>query len=280
MREWLLGPGSTPAEAVDTYKELGFVAVRGLLSSGEIAELHAAHEQGIASGSLVISEADIADNYDTIYRHKVFEKWVRDSRLVSRVRAIFNRGIELQHVKYNAKPVVAGGDVPWHQDFPFFPHTNYDLLAAAIYFDDTDESNGAVRFIPGSHKWGEQSHSDAEGRFIYKCRDASVGRIHQAISLIVPAGTVSFHHCLAVHASGSVTSNRPRRLLIFQYRAEDNVQLAGVVWDCTGLKILNEDPVRRARFPDGTVISLRGSLVDVFGNLKPERALPSVKRSV
>jgi hypothetical protein len=56
------------------------------------------------------------------------------------------------------------------------------------------------------------------------------------------------------------------------------VQLAGPLWDCTGEAILREDPIRRARFPDGTVLTLRGRLIDVFGNLRPERSLASVKR--
>jgi ectoine hydroxylase-related dioxygenase (phytanoyl-CoA dioxygenase family) len=279
MRDWLLPATASPADVVATFNDVGFVALKGLLSAAEVAELHAAHDEGIASGSLLASKDDMADNYDTIYRHAVFNRWVRDPRLVSIVRTIFNRGIELQHVKYNAKPVTGGGEAPWHQDFPFFPHTNFDLLAATIYFDDADETNGAIRFVPGSHKFGELSHYDATGRFVYGCSDQEACGRYDSVSLTVPAGTVTFHHCFALHASGRVTSGRQRRLLIFQYRAEDNVQLAGPLWDCTGETILREDPMRRARFPDGSVVTLRGQLVDVFGNLKPQRELISVKQA-
>ena len=277
MRHWLLPATASSAEIAATFNEVGFVAITGLLSAGEVAELHAAHDEGIASGALLASKDDMADNYDTIYRHPVFNRWVRDPRLVSPVRTIFNRGIELQHVKYNAKPVTGGGEAPWHQDFPFFPHTNFDLLAATIYFDDADETNGAIRFVPGSHKLGELSHYDGTGRFTYGCSDQAACAQYDAVSLAVPAGTITLHHCFALHASGHVTSGRQRRLLIFQYRAEDNVQLAGPLWDCTGEAIVREDPIRRARFPDGTVITLRGRLVDVFGNLRPDRELASVK---
>jgi len=278
MREWLLPATASPADIAATFNEVGFVAIKGFLSPVEVAELHSAHDEGIVSGALLASKDDMADNYDTIYRHEAFNRWVRDPRLVSLVRAIFNRGIELQHVKYNAKPITGGGEAPWHQDFPFFPHTNHDLLAATIYFDDADEANGAIRFVPGSHRFGELSHYDETGRFTYGCSDQAACARYESVCLTVPAGTVTLHHCFALHASGHVTSGRQRRLLIFQYRAEDNVQLAGPLWDCTGEKILSENPVRRARFFDGTVITLRGQLVDVFGNLKPDRSLPSVKR--
>lgn len=278
--KWLLPASSPVPDLLATYDALGFVALSGLLTAGDVAALHAAHEEGLASGSLVASKGEMADNYDTIYRHPTFEKWVRDPRIVAILRAIFQRGIELQHVKYNAKPLTGGGQAPWHQDYPFFPHTNYDLLALTLYFDDADETNGALRFVPGSHKRGELPHYDADGRFVYEVRDQSVIRQEDSVPMVVPAGTVTIHHCLTLHCSGEVTSNRQRRLLIFQYRAEDNVQLAGPLWDCTGLEILRESPVRQARFPDGTTVTLRGQLVDVFGNLKPQRALPSVKPTV
>jgi ectoine hydroxylase-related dioxygenase (phytanoyl-CoA dioxygenase family) len=277
MQQWLVPASAPVAEVKQVFDELGFVAIEGLVTPHEVAELHAAHEEGISSGTLLASKDDMADNYDTIFRHPVFERWVRDPRLVGLVHALIDRGVELQHVKYNAKPLDGGGEAPWHQDYPFFPHTNYDLLAVTIYFDDTDEANGAVRFIPGSHRWGELSHCDEEGRFLYQCQDQARCRDAAAVSLVAPAGTVTIHHCLTLHASGSVTSRRQRRLLIFQYRAEDNVQLAGVIWDSTGMEILKKNSARRVRFFDGTEVTLRGGLVDVFGNLKPVRALPSVR---
>ena len=279
MKTWRLPATASVQEIVDTYNELGFVAITGLLSPEEVAGLHTAHEEGLASGSLIASKGEMADNYDTIYRHPTFDRWVREPRLVGMVHAIFGCGVHLQHVKYNAKPLEGGGQAPWHQDYPFFPHTNYDLLALTIYFDDADETNGAIKFVPGSHQRGELSHYDADGRFAYEVRDdALAGLQSAAVSMVVPAGTVSIHHCLTLHCSGEVTSRRQRRLLIFQYRAEDNVQLAGPLWDVTGLEIVpGAGGVKRARFPDGTTVRLRGNLVDVFGNLKPQRSMPSVR---
>lgn len=274
---WRLPATATTAEIAKTYDELGFVAITGLLTPEDVAGLHAAHNEGVAAGNLVVSKGEMADNYDTIYRHATFEKWVHDPRLVAMVRAIFNRGVELQHVKYNAKPLDGGGQAPWHQDYPFFPHTNYDLLALTLYFDDVDETNGALRFVPGSHKQGELPHLDPAGKFVYEVHDQSTLASAPSVAMVLPAGSITIHHCLTLHCSGEVIQKRERRLLIFQYRAEDNVQLAGPLWDVTGLSILRESNLRQARFPDGTTVNLRGALVDVFGNLKPQRPLPSVR---
>jgi ectoine hydroxylase-related dioxygenase (phytanoyl-CoA dioxygenase family) len=277
---WLHSNSSSIESICAAYDELGVVAVTGLLSAQEIAALRAADAEGVASGALAQASDQIPDNDDVIIRQPAFAPWVRDARLLRIVRPILGRGIELQHAKFNAKPTSGGGAVNWHQDFPFYPHTNYDLVSATIYFDDTDATNGAVRFIPGSHKGGVVPHCDEDGTFVYGCVDQAACDAQRSIAVEVPAGTVSFHHCLAVHGSGPVTSQRVRRLLIFQYRAEDAVQLAGAVWGCAGMDIAREDPIRRARFPDGTTIILRGRggrLYDVTGSLKPDKVLPAAR---
>jgi phytanoyl-CoA hydroxylase len=276
---WLLPAGSPVSEVADTYKRLGFVGVANLITPDEVAELDAAHKDALRTGAMIDSDTEMADNYDTIYRHKTFEPYVRDPRITSIVQAILDTGVELQHVKFNAKPP-GGGHVAWHQDFAFYPHTNYDLIAATIYLDPAGEGNGALRFIPGSHAWGELAHHDAEGNFAYGCADQNSLSQKPAVTLAVPAGTVTFHHCLTVHTSSAATNGQPRRLLIFQFRADDAAQLAGAIWDCTGIPITAENPVRRARFPDGTTINLRGRdgrLIDIFGNLRPAKPLVSVK---
>ena len=47
------------------------------------------------------------------------------------------------------------GTVEWHQDFPYLPHTNFDVLAVMILLDDATPENGCMRVVPGSHKRGQ-----------------------------------------------------------------------------------------------------------------------------
>jgi ectoine hydroxylase-related dioxygenase (phytanoyl-CoA dioxygenase family) len=45
---------------------------------------------------------------------------------------------------------MGGSPVEWHQDFAFHPHTNDDVFALGIYFDDATLDNGCMLMIPGS----------------------------------------------------------------------------------------------------------------------------------
>lgn len=266
---------ASPAERIrEVYDRVGFVSFPNLLGPDEVALLDAAYWEGVESGAIARSEDAIGNNNDAIFRHPLFERYVKDDRILAIASAVIGRGFEVQHTKLNAKPPGGrGGAVPWHQDFPYFPHTNYDLPAVLIHLDDEDETNGALRFIPGSHAWGVLPHHDTDGNFLYQAEEQAGCDAHPSVLLKVPAGTVSVHHSLALHKSDDTTSGCERRLLVFQYRAEDAVQLAGAIWRCSGYPVRPQDPIKRARFPDGSSVVLRGRggrLFDLFGTLQPD----------
>ena len=117
----------------------------------------------------------------------------------------------------------------WHQDYPFFPHSNYDLVAVLIHIDEATKENGCLRIIPGSHKQGPQMHVFAkDGAFSSKLADQAVlGDESSWHYAECPAGGVELHHCNMLHSSTANRGTKPRSVLIFQYRAADNVLLGG-----------------------------------------------------
>src|SRR5438093_831034 len=96
-------------------------------------------------------------------------------------------------------PTIGGGEVGWHQDFPFFPHTNYDLLACMFLLDDATPENGCLRMIPGSHQRGPVDHYDAHGKFTGRATNPQDWepdeRAGNVADLVVPAGSMTVHHC-------------------------------------------------------------------------------------
>lgn len=274
MRDWTFSPAAMD-EAARYFRANGFVGFRDLLPAATVDAIRAGVEEAVEAGRLTIGEEEMANNNDCIYAHPAIEAAVSDPRIVRTAERLIGVPIELQHAKFNAKPAqnVGGGTVHWHQDFPFYPHTNFDMLTCIIHLDDEDEAAGPVRMINGSHEWGPQSHVNEDGVFAYGYAGDEDLDAKPSTLLTGPAGTVSFHHVLTMHGSAPKTRPGPRRLVIFQYRALDAVQLAGVVWRCNGLQVRGEDPGPRfARFADGLRVELRGvggRLVDVGGTLGP-----------
>lgn len=257
------------------YTERGFVSLPHLLDETDLNRLHAAFDESVASGRMEVGDTEIIGNNDAIYKHPTFEEYASDERICSVVTELMGRPFELQHSKLMNKPTrdLGKGEILWHQDFPFFPHTNTDLLAVAIHLDDEDKDSGSVRAIPGSHRHGVLSHCE-DGEFVYKCTEMVDYRDEETVLFAGKAGNVTVHHSLLLHSSARKNADSPRRVLFYQYRAQDAVQLAGVIWHCTGYQVMPSSDQGYARFMDGSRVETRGAkgrLYDKYGSLAPDQ---------
>ncbi len=190
-------------------------------------------------------------------------------------------GVELQHFKINSKSQSRAVDglkeVPIHQDYPFFPHTNFDLLAINIYLDDITPSNGPLEFL--TYDWPDSKPYPlphcTNGQFESKVTDFP-HKLLNVSKVKGPAGTVTLHHCLTPHRSNSMTDLSRRRLLVLQLRTMDNKQLSGPVWRCSGMPIIEPKDENKGfvRFNDGSRHENRGTggrIYDVFSTLTPNK---------
>ena len=271
---WLFNFSDLEA-AIRFHDVQGFVGFSDLLTAEEFAALRAGVERAERAGALQTGQEQLESTNDAIFAATEIEAACRHPRIVQMAQRLVGSPIELQHAKFNSKPhSVGGGEVAWHQDYPFYPHTNFDLVSAVIHLDDETEELGAMHMVAGSHRWGVLSHV-RDGRFAYRCtgRD-DLDRLPTEL-LACRAGTVTFHHALTLHRSGNKSVDGPRRLLVFQYRAIDAVQLAGVVWKCAGYQVESRpQSPKTARFADGSVVELRGlggRLIDMSGAFTPDR---------
>jgi len=275
MDNWLFDGIEDLDAAQKAFDTLGYCAFSSLISSEDVGNLLQGIEAAVEGGQLIIGGKSIHVNNDVIYVSSEIETLCRDERIVHASEKLLGCEIELQHSKFNAKPIHddGAGAVPWHQDYPFFPHSNYDLIACVIHLDDEESGSGSMEFISGSHTKGVVSHVSSDGSFAYQARSPQVQK-DSIETMYAKRGWVSFHHGLTLHRSGPKTIEGDRRLLVFQYRAQDAVQLAGVIWRCTGYKVHERKPkVRCARFPNGDIVELRGDagrLYDLYGRLEPD----------
>jgi len=262
-------------EIKEFFHEYGYVTISDIFQKEEIESLKQAFTDAVENGNIKLDSEVLIECNDVIYRHPLYEKYAKDERTITLVEELFGRkGIELQHSKINSKPMEDKGKgiIHWHQDYPFFPHTNFDMVAFGIHLDDEEMDSGPLMVVPKSHALGVLSHCEDE-KFIYQCSDKEKIKKVNPIPICCKAGYVTIHHCLTLHYSGQKTNTKNRRLLVYQYRTLDNIQLAGVIWKCTGLTIKEGDGKGYARFADGTKVEIRGKkgrLYDKFAKLAPD----------
>ena len=78
-----------------------------------------------------------------------------------------------------------------------------------IHLDDTDENNGALRVVPGSHLKG-----------IYRPETIDWTEEKEEVC-VVPKGGIMFMRPLLLHASSRTTNNRRRRVIHIEFSKEE-----------------------------------------------------------
>jgi len=221
---------------IEQYRTEGYVVVESLFSRDDlasidaaIAELTEAAWRGTDSSKVLELEPELVDGrpvarrlYDPFDQHQAFRDLATDPRLLDGIESLIGPAFNMQHSKLNMKPARAGSPVDWHQDLAYFPHTNDDLVTTLIYLDDASEENGCLQVLPRHHHHFF-NHTAADGSFAGRIlENLSEGRFGRPQPLAAPAGSAIFMHCILPHCSLPNRSTRPRRTLIFEYRAADS----------------------------------------------------------
>jgi ectoine hydroxylase-related dioxygenase (phytanoyl-CoA dioxygenase family) len=175
---------------------------------------HSAERPGLRR---VASPAEISD---------AFYEVMANSRMVDAVANLIGPNVKLHHTKINSKLPGTKTVVEWHQDFPFTPHSNDDLVTALLMIDEVTDDNGPLEVLPGSHK-GPIESLWRDGRFTGAVDKATAERCAAAaVRCVGKAGAVCLMHTRLLHGSAPNQSDRPRTLYIAVYSAEDAVPLA------------------------------------------------------
>ena len=156
-------------------------------------------------------------------QHPAFWTYAANSVLTDVVSDLVGPAVRYRESYINCKSPHGGDAIDWHQDFPFFPHTNKALLTVLTFLGDVTEDMGPIQVFPGSHRREIYDHYNPDGSWAGKLSEADLGRLdmRDAVPLCGPAGTLVIFDCCTVHGSAPNRSPRPRPLIITGYSSAD-----------------------------------------------------------
>jgi len=224
-------------DQIQSYRDNGFIRLKNFFSPTEVANLTAAMEEAllIRGPDWKFPQKGDADtcNVDFEYYNRVFTQrinlWSTNQKIkdfwhiygneIGRVAAELE-GIDGIHIWHDQALVKE----PWanptsfHIDNPYWPFNSKNAISIWMALDYVEARNGALTFIPGSHKVIHEKEDPFEeikigknvGEFFdhtpkLKTMDATVVNYEP--------GDVSFHNGLAVH--GALPNYTPSRRRAF-----------------------------------------------------------------
>jgi len=239
-------------EAIQAYRHQGFVHIPGVISREEAAEFR---EAALAASQRL---HDNAARYAAGVFTQLVNVWREDAtmRRLSchpNVSAVAGRlaGVPLRlwHDQVLIKQPHNNAATEFHQDQPYWPHTNSNhSLSAWIALCDVPVERGCMTFIPGSQTRTDlrtQDLRDADDLFAI----SPELRWEPRVTIPLRAGDCTFHHSRCAHMATPNFTDEPRvaHVVIFMDACTSYTGSSHVVTD--GLSLVPGQLLDGALFP-------------------------------
>lgn len=222
----------------ESYERNGFVLVRGLLSREVVEQVKERFEEIWRDGVPGYLERDekgvknSEERYPRIIHPHRFDKLSRDLLLDKRMADVARQILEDEPIAaqtmYYWKPPGTKGQA-LHQDNLYLKGEDGEgCLGAWIAIDDSDEENGCLVVVPGSHKLDLQCPGEADIADSFTGHFVGVPEGYREAPMIMRAGDCLFFGGHTIHGSHANTSKtRTRRSFICHYIGSRSTKSAG-----------------------------------------------------
>jgi ectoine hydroxylase len=209
-------------QQLEAFDRDGYLFFPGLFTSAEVARLNAEvpgiYAQRLPENVREKGSDAVRTNFAAHKYNAVFARLARHPRMVEPVEQLFGEKLYMHQFKINGKMAFDGDVWQWHQDYGTWMNDDHMPAAramnVAIFLDDTNEFNGPLMFIPGSHKAGviDAGHDTSTTSYpLWTIDKTTISRLVEKAGglqggIVAPKGPpgsmILFHGCL-VHASTS-----------------------------------------------------------------------------
>ena len=215
------------------YDEQGYIAIESFLDANELSELIANTNRFTTTVVPTIVESEVyyedktdletlkqvqhLDEFDVYYRK------LAESEKMSKLASLLLGGNAiLKNMQYFNKIPKIGKETPAHQDGYYFKIKPQEALTMWLSLGVADAENGAVCYIPRSHKWGMRNHGRTSLLgFSQSITDWSEKDDKAEIQMIAKPGDILVHHSLTIHRANANKSNRTRESIGFIFYRDD-----------------------------------------------------------
>ena len=235
-------------EQVQELRETGFVIVKGLVSKERRDAMREVARQQLAEAAAPVEfEADLKypgapDSkdapgghtvrrlLDAYVRHSLFAEFATSPDVRGWMELYFGETPYLSRAHHNCmmtKHPAYGSLTGWHRDVRYWAFERDDLVSSWLALGNETVDNGALWFVPKSHKLPFTSDRFDDAKFFRSDLPENAALIHTAVSPALEPGDVVFFHCNTLHSAGKNLTDQVKFSLVFTYRGASNAPLPG-----------------------------------------------------
>lgn len=222
-------------ELKNFYNKYGYIAIEQFLDREEMKELEKNINRFIKEVIPILPESEVyyedkkkaetlkqiqhLDEYDAY-----FKQLADSDKIMGLASLLLGGNVVLKNMQYFNKIPWIGKETPAHQDGYYFMIKPQEALTMWLSLGDADAENGAVCYIPESHKSGMRHHGKTTILgFSQSITDWTVKDDDTEIQMVAKPGAMLVHHSLTIHRANANKSDRNRKSIGLIFYREDVV---------------------------------------------------------
>ncbi len=223
-------------DQIKSFRDQGYVFIEDLFSEDEIKLLNKEAEEVYSVERPEVMKEKNGKTIRTVFGvhtfNDIFYKLARHPRIVKPGMQLLGGEVYIHQFKLNAKMAFDGDVWQWHQDFATWKHDD-DMpeplaLNVGLFLDDVTPYNGALNFIPKSHRSGyiDSYHDTKTTSYpLWTINEKTLTDLVDRGGIVSPsgkAGSVIFFDSSLVHGSPSNMSPWNRTIVYISLNRTSN----------------------------------------------------------
>jgi phytanoyl-CoA hydroxylase len=163
-------------------------------------------------------------------RDAAYRDWASDARLIAMLRQLLEEDVVLSLAHHNCimtKHPDYGTATGWHRDIRYWSFTRPDLISVWLALGEENEDNGALQFIPGSHRMPIAPQQMDALDFLRPEVPENQALFALGVTPQLKRGDVVLFHSKLFHAARRNDSDRMKASVVFAYHGKSNPPLPG-----------------------------------------------------
>ena len=209
-------------DQISHYRNKGYLFPVSALTSSEAKEIREEIEK------IEKKWPGALDGINRNYVHlisPILNKVCLNKNILDAVESIIGKNILICGTTLFIKEKNEKGFVSFHQDAKYIGLEPHNWVTVWLAVTDSNENNGCMRMLPGSHKDNLKYHEQKFDKNNLLTRGQTIENIslNETDPIILKAGEISLHHPLIVHGSGLNNSDDRRIGFVIQSYIGTNV---------------------------------------------------------
>jgi phytanoyl-CoA hydroxylase len=163
-------------------------------------------------------------------RDPLFQAWMKSPKIRPILKTLLRDEVVLVTAHHNSimtKMPRHSNQTSWHQDRRYWHYSDENLISVWLALDSEDAHNGALEFIPKSHKASFVKEQFDEKEYFREDHPTNQAMIATKLSVSLRAGDVVLFHASLLHRANKNSTNHPKIAFVYTVKGASTHAIAG-----------------------------------------------------